>query len=143
MGRKTRRVPEGPSRRQRINDPLLTHVVLYGAFLVLRPLLTAVIARTRCAQAIRLPARHRPHRAVARRGGAERVSGGSGEGSGAATRAHWVPARTWEGGQSERGTRARKGEAEKETRAGDESAESATIHEGKEARERAMTFGAW
>src|SRR6185437_7236717 len=62
-----------PSRRQRINDPLLTHVVLYGAFLVLRPLLTAVIARTRCAQAIRLPARHRPHRAVARRGGAERV----------------------------------------------------------------------
>jgi hypothetical protein len=40
--------PGAPSRpsagRRRIRDPLLKHVVLYGAFLVLRPLLTAVVA---------------------------------------------------------------------------------------------------
>lgn len=39
------RAPSGASaRRRKIRDPLLKHVVLYGAFLVLRPLLAAVVA---------------------------------------------------------------------------------------------------
>jgi hypothetical protein len=41
-GREPGAPPPPPSRRQRTDDPLLKHVVLHGALLVLRPLLVVL-----------------------------------------------------------------------------------------------------